>query len=267
MNFPNIKKYFITEPTCSNSSSAPFVMGHIYYLIPIWALATAWLYLLTQLAPALDEKTADYLHFPRNLEDLQQLANVLKIYKERNWVYVLVLFCSAYLYKQTFIIPGSVLLNLLGGALFGIYVGFPLVCFLTAIGSTLCYLWSLWLAKDLIEHYFPDRIRNFQEKVRRNKHRLLYYLLFLRMFPMSPNWFMNLLCPILGVPITTFFISIFIGLMPYNFLTVEAGEILSSLTSLNELITLGTLFKLALMACVALGPGLILRNSGEDLET
>jgi hypothetical protein len=29
-------------------------MGHILYLVPIWALATAWLYFLTYLAPALD---------------------------------------------------------------------------------------------------------------------------------------------------------------------------------------------------------------------
>ncbi|XP_069673975.1 transmembrane protein 41A-like [Periplaneta americana] len=267
MNFPNIKKYFVIESTCSDSSSVPFVMGHVYYLIPIWALATAWLYLLTRLAPALDEETADYLHFPHNLEDLQQLAKVLQIYKERNWLYVLVLFCSAYLYKQTFIIPGSVLLNLLGGALFGIYVGLPLVCVLTGIGSSLCYLWSLWLGKDLLEYYFPDRIKDFQEKVKRNEERLLYYMLFLRMFPMSPNWLINLLCPILGVPISTFFISIFIGLMPYNFLTVQTGEILSSLTSLNELITLETFLKLAAMACVALGPGLYLKNSGEDLQT
>jgi hypothetical protein len=29
-------------------------MGHILYIIPIWALATAWLYFLTCLAPAVD---------------------------------------------------------------------------------------------------------------------------------------------------------------------------------------------------------------------
>lgn len=29
-------------------------MGHILYLVPIWALATAWVYFLTRLAPALD---------------------------------------------------------------------------------------------------------------------------------------------------------------------------------------------------------------------
>lgn len=30
------------------------------------------------------------------------------MYKEEHFIYVLVLFCSAYIYKQTFAIPGSV---------------------------------------------------------------------------------------------------------------------------------------------------------------
>jgi hypothetical protein len=33
-------------------------MGHILYLVPVWTLATAWLYLLSQLAPALNTEDA-----------------------------------------------------------------------------------------------------------------------------------------------------------------------------------------------------------------
>jgi len=36
----------VSQTSCS--------MGHILYLAPIWALATAWLYFLARLAPALD---------------------------------------------------------------------------------------------------------------------------------------------------------------------------------------------------------------------
>jgi uncharacterized membrane protein YdjX (TVP38/TMEM64 family) len=242
-------------------------MGHILYLVPIWALATAWVYFLTRLAPALDVAHEPNLHFPHNLEDLQHLAKILMLYKDSNWMYVFTLFCSAYIYKQTFIIPGSALLNVLAGALFGIHVGFPLACFLTAIGATCCYLWSYWLGKDLIEYYIPNKMKMLQEKVTRNQHRLLYYLLFLRMFPVSPNWLINLSCPLLDVPVQTFFITIVLGLMPYNYITVQAGEILGSLTSVNDLIKVDTLIKIAVMACVALVPGLYLRSVDAYTET
>jgi hypothetical protein len=55
--------------------------------------------------------------------------------------------------------------------------------------------------------------------------------------------------------------------MPYNFLTVQVGEILGSLTSLNELIKVDTVIKMAVMACVALGPGLYLRSVDVDIKT
>ena len=50
------------------------------------------------------------LHFPSNLEDLKSLASLIKQYRKDNFSYVVLLFCSAYLYKQTFAIPGSVLM-------------------------------------------------------------------------------------------------------------------------------------------------------------
>ena len=48
------------------------------------------------------------LHFPSDLEELKSLASLLKQYRKDNSGYVVFLFCSAYLYKQTFAIPGSV---------------------------------------------------------------------------------------------------------------------------------------------------------------
>ena len=48
------------------------------------------------------------LRFPSNLEELSLLANTLTLYKDEHMTYVILLFCSAYLFKQTFAIPGSV---------------------------------------------------------------------------------------------------------------------------------------------------------------
>lgn len=57
------------------------------------------------------------LHFPSDLEDLKSLASLLKQYRRDNFGYVVLLFCSAYLYKQTFAIPGSVfMVSFLQGA-------------------------------------------------------------------------------------------------------------------------------------------------------
>ena len=50
------------------------------------------------------------LKFPSNLEELKSLTGTLLEFQKFHPLYVYVLFCSAYLYKQTFAIPGSVFL-------------------------------------------------------------------------------------------------------------------------------------------------------------
>ena len=54
---------------------------------------------------------------------------------------------------------------------------------------------------------------------------LFFFLLFLRLFPMSPNWFLNMASPILNVPVHLFFPSVLIGKYAY-FTLKTSGEIL-----------------------------------------
>ncbi|RWS03669.1 transmembrane protein 41A-like protein [Dinothrombium tinctorium] len=48
--------------------------------------------------------------FPNKLSELKIIANRLKTYYETNAAYVFVLFCSVYIFKQTFAIPGSLVM-------------------------------------------------------------------------------------------------------------------------------------------------------------
>ncbi|XP_046384661.1 transmembrane protein 41A-like [Ischnura elegans] len=234
-------------------------MPNFLYLVLIISFATAWLYLLTILAPSIDKKQVA-LHFPNSLVELQELSDTLKAYYEKHFVYVLTLFCSAYLYKQSFMIPGSALLNLLAGALFGSMLALPIVCSLTAVGASMCFLISKHFGKDLLEKYFPDKIQSLQRMVQSNSHRLLYFLLFLRIFPVTPNWFINVASPIAGIPLHLFFITVLIGLLPYNLVCVQAGEVLSTLTTVNDLLSTPMLFTLSLAAILFLVPTLLSRK-------
>lgn len=177
------------------------------------------------------------------------------------------LFCSAYLYKQSFAIPGSSFLNVLAGALFGPWLGLLLCCVLTSVGATGCYLLSSVFGKQLVVFYFPDKVALLQKKVEENRNGLFFFLLFLRLFPMTPNWFLNLSAPILNIPIVQFFFSVLIGLIPYNFICVQTGSILSTLTSLDALFSWETAFKLLAIALVALVPGTLIKKfSQKDLR-
>ncbi|XP_006012557.1 transmembrane protein 41A isoform X2 [Latimeria chalumnae] len=242
--------------------------------------ATFYLYLLSSHLPPLPEcgepaagkeaaeerpeEESRKLRFPSDLDELRELAELLQFYKTEHKTYLLLLFCSAYLYKQCFAIPGSSLLNMLAGALFGPWLGLFICCTLTSFGATCCYLLSSAFGKQYIVYYFPDRVAMLQRKVEENQSSLFFFLLFLRLFPMTPNWFLNLTSPILNIPITQFFFSVLIGLIPYNFICVQTGSILSEISSLDDIFSWGTLLKLLGIAVMALVPGALIKHYGHQ---
>ncbi|NWH61324.1 TM41A protein, partial [Geococcyx californianus] len=228
-------------------------------LLLLFAAATAALWLLSAWLSA-GQAHRWVLRFPADLQELRELAEALREFERRHRGAALGLFCAAYLYKQSFAIPGSSVLNVLAGALFGPWAALALCSALTSVGATLCYLLSRAFGKQLVVHYFPDRVALLQRKVEENRSCLFFFLLFLRLFPMTPNWFLNLSAPILNIPVFQFFFSVLIGLTPYNFICVQTGAILSQLTSLDGIFSWDTLLKLLAMAVAALIPGALIKK-------
>lgn len=237
-------------------------------LAAIVGAASVYLYLLSTHLPREvraseleDPDEHEYsLKFPSDLDELKELADMLKFYKREHHGYVVLLFCSAYLYKQSFAIPGSSFLNMLAGAIFGPWEGLFLACLLTTTGSTFCYLLSSAFGKQYVVQFFPEKVALLQRKVEENRSSLFFFLLFLRFFPMTPNWFLNITCPVLSVPMPIFFSSVFIGLIPYNFICVRTGSILSQISSMDDIFSWGTLAQLLAIALMALLPGALIKR-------
>ena len=78
-----------------------------------------------------------------------------------------------------------------------------------------------------------------------------------RIFPASPNWAMNISLAHLDVPKHYFVFSIFFGLMCWNFLTCQAGVIISTFKSKDEIMKSDNYIFLIILALLALLPPLI----------
>ena len=55
--------------------------------------------------------------------------------------------------------------NIIAGTVFGMWTGFLLVCCLTTIGSTLCYLFSELFSREYVLYYFGEKLTYLQQKV------------------------------------------------------------------------------------------------------
>jgi len=158
---------------------------------------------------------------------------------------------------QTFAIPGSIFLSILSGFLFPFWVALILVCFCSALGATCCYLLSYLVGRRIIYKYFPRKVAAWSRTVAYHRDNLLNYMIFLRVTPFLPNWFINITAPVIGVPVVPFFLGTFIGVAPPSFVAIHAGTTLHKLTSSSDALTWNSLLILIILGVVSLIPVLL----------
>lgn len=213
------------------------------------------MFLLYSVSPNLSpEDKAKLIRFPRGVEDLRLIHGVIDKYAQENYNFVLVSFCYLYVFLQSFAIPGPVFLSILSGAIFGGVVGFLLVCLCATVGASCCFGLSYTLGRGLVLKYFPAMLGKFYKKIQNNKEHTFFYMLFLRLTPLVPNWFVNIGSPIVGIPIKNFFLGTLFGLMPLNIIHINAGMTLSSLEKVGVSFT--NILWIAVLGLLALIPTL-----------
>jgi len=214
---------------------------------------------LYQNAPHLtDSERQAIFKFPRGVEDLREDYKIINRYFKDNTAYVYVLFCYLYVLLQSFAIPGPIFLSVLSGALFGGVQGFLMVCLCATFGASSCYMLSYILARGLVIKYFPGHLIRFNEKIHSHRKNIFWYMLFLRITPLIPNWFVNVSSPIVGIPFKHFFFGTLFGLMPANIIHIRTGLALDNISQVGMNIT--GILSLAALAFLALIPTLFKRK-------
>eukprot|EP01134_Creolimax_fragrantissima_P003924 CFRG3924T1 len=200
------------------------MVGKLGALAIIVSITFTTLLAVYYIFPDVEMDQRNKLVLPRNLEQARDLGNVLKKLQQDNFVEIAISFFLVYILLQTFAIPGSIFMTILSGALFPFPMALFLVCMSAAIGATGCYCLSRLFGKALVLSYFPERINSWQLQVNQHASHMVNYIIFLRVTPILPNWFINITAPVIHVPVRPFFIGTFIGVAPPSVFFIQAGQ-------------------------------------------
>lgn len=151
----------------------------------------------------------------------------------------------AYVFMAALSLPGSVVMGLAGGAIFGFWIGTVAVSFASTLGATLAFLVSRYLFRDALRRYFGARLQPFDDGVRREG---AWYLFGLRLIPVFPFFLVNLAMGLTAMPARTFYWVSQLGMLGGTMVFVNAGRELAKLDSLA-----GILSPSLLLAFVLLG--------------
>lgn len=117
-------------------------------------------------------------------------------------------------------IPGALVLTLAGGLLFGWLVGGLAAVAGATVGATLVFLVARSAFGDALAARAGPALARIQEGFRDNA---LAYLLFLRLVPVFPFFLVNLAPALAGVPLPTYVLGTFLGIIPATFAFASAG--------------------------------------------
>ena len=109
---------------------------------------------------------------------------------------------------------------LLGGFIFGKWLGTIIVVIGMSVGATFLYIFGNYFLKDLIRDKFLNRYQNLERKFKKSE---FYYLLIYRFIGGIP-WQLSCILPtIFDVRVKNFFFASLIGIIPQIFLAVSLG--------------------------------------------
>lgn len=100
----------------------------------------------------------------------------------------------------------------------------------------------------------PERVSVMTVQVKRHRDNLLNYIIFLRITPIFPNWFINISSPVIDVPFSPFFLGTLFGVAPPSCVYIGAGKTLNELTAASGIVSKEAMVALLALAVMALVP-------------
>ncbi len=155
-------------------------------------------------------------------------------YQQQPLAFALIYFVI-YVLATSLSLPGAALLTIMGGMIFGLWVGVLLVSFASTLGATAAFLMSRFVLRDWVQAKFSNYLTAVNAGVEKDG---VLYLFSLRLIPLFPFWIINLVMGLMPIKVRTYYWVSQLGMLAGTFVFVNAG---ASLGAIDELSTAGIL--------------------------
>ena len=161
-----------------------------------------------------------------NLSDVLTYKEQLFYFIEKNPILTAGSFFLIYLIVSIFSLPGTAVLGVIGGFLFGFIQGLFFSIVSVTLGSSVAFL----ITRRFFKKWFLKKAGSKINKILKYLHEdEIYYLFAFRLFPFIPFFVTNIFMALSSMSFKLFFIISFIALLPLLAIYVNIGSQLSQL--------------------------------------
>lgn len=172
-------------------------------------------------------------HHHLTLENVVAQRDRFQSYLSEHATVSVLVYVAIYTLFVSLSLPCGLVLTTAGGLLFGWLTGALAAVVGATLGATIVFL----IARTAVGDSLSNRAGPWLAKLSQGFQKdALSYMLFLRLVPAFPFWFVNIAPAVLGVPLKTFVLGTLIGILPATFAFASAGAGLDSviLAAKNE---------------------------------
>lgn len=188
----------------------------------------------------------DYL----TAERLKEERYVILFFVNEHYAASVAVYVMLYIITS-FLLPGTIILTMAGGFLFGVTLGAIYTVTGITMGSSLAFLASRHLIGGWVQRTYSDKLERFNSEMEASGH---LYLLTLRIAPVLPAFVTNYLAGFTAVTLRTFIWTTFLGVIPGSVIYSYAGMQLKRVESIEDFLSARVTLTLLLMAVLALLP-------------
>jgi pyruvate/2-oxoglutarate dehydrogenase complex dihydrolipoamide dehydrogenase (E3) component/uncharacterized membrane protein YdjX (TVP38/TMEM64 family) len=135
------------------------------------------------------------------------------------------LYFAVYVAVTALSLPGAAAMTLVGGAIFGFWLGTALVSFASSLGATLAFLASRLVLRDWVQRHFGERMATINAGIEKEG---AFYLFALRLVPLFPFFVINLLMGLTRIGTFRFYwvsqLGMLLGTMVYVYAGAQIGQ-------------------------------------------
>ena len=160
---------------------------------------------------------------------IKENRNYLNQFKTNNYLLSITLFFIFTIFWVLLLGFGTPI-ALLGGFIFGKWIGTLIVAIALSIGATFLYLFSKYFLKDIIEKKFYEKFKNLNEKFKKNE--FIFFLIY-RFVGGIPFFISNIIPTLFDVKVKNFLFGSILGMTPQLFVYVALGSGLENIINSN----------------------------------
>ncbi len=181
----------------------------------------------------------DYFSF----ETLRENREALIAFRDANYVGTVLVFISIYVTIVAFSLPGATIATLTGGFLFATFPGALFNVVAATTGATLIFLAAKWgLGERLAARMEASEgaVKRMKDGIDENQWSVLFLI---RLVPAVPFFVANLVPAMVGVPLSRYVITTFLGIIPGAIVYTSVGSGLAEVFEQGTAPNLGIIFE------------------------